>query len=55
MKLTNDDQELSSAKEIVNKFTHYADNETRDLLDTLTVLENTKKANEKLERMRSNG
>lgn len=53
-KLTGDYQELESAKNIVNKIENQVDNETKDLLDTLTILENTKKSNKKMEEIRGN-
>lgn len=53
-KLSSDITEVSAAKDIVNKITHNLDNQTRDLLNNLTMLEEAKKSNKKLEELRKN-
>ena len=53
-KLSSDITEVSAAKDIVNKITHSLDNQTKDLLNNLTILEEANKANKKLEELKRN-
>ena len=52
--LSTDIKEIDAAKNIVNRIQNQVDNETKDLIDSLTVLENTNKASKKMEGMKKN-
>lgn len=52
--LSTDIKESDAARNIVNRIQNQVDNETKDLIDSLTVLENTKKASEKMEGIKKN-
>ncbi len=52
--LSTDIKEIDAAKNIINRIQNQVDNETKDLIDSLTVLENTNKASKKMEGMKKN-
>lgn len=52
--LSTDIKEADAARNIVNRIQNQVDNETKDLIDSLTVLENTSKASKKMEGIKKN-